>query len=236
MDSKRPARREFLKSGAALAGGFTLGGAAPAIGQTPPSPPMIKGDKDQIAYGDRSRFVNSVRIAHGGRPSPDAFGLVLSYGDAASGFGGGDHTILAPLRGDDPWFLHPGDRSPGASSHDPRDGGPSADLHHGGFEAPPFRDPPSFHRVCGESGVAQGQDGSGIARDDQLRRMDRRAPLCAAQGVRPERRGILVRRRRVGGSEGRVEHADRQGDGRLFRGLRHERRGPCGPSKGFRCD
>ena len=36
---------------------------------------MIKGDKDQIPYGDRSSFVTSVRIAHGGRPSPDAFGL-----------------------------------------------------------------------------------------------------------------------------------------------------------------
>ena len=77
MVSKRPARRDFLKSGAALAGGFTLGAAAPAIGQTPPSPPMLKGNKDQIAYGDRSRFVTSLRIAHGGRPSPDAFGLVF---------------------------------------------------------------------------------------------------------------------------------------------------------------
>src|SRR5204862_1773794 len=55
MGSKRTARREFLRSGAALAGGFTLGAAAPALGQTPSSPPMIKGDKDQIAYGDRSR-------------------------------------------------------------------------------------------------------------------------------------------------------------------------------------
>src|SRR5919198_355115 len=79
MGSKRPARREFLKSGAALAGGFTLGAAAPTIGQTPAAPPMIKGDKDMIAYGERSRFVTSVRIAHpvGGRPSPDAFGLVF---------------------------------------------------------------------------------------------------------------------------------------------------------------
>src|SRR5262249_58684286 len=77
MASKRGARREFLKSGAALAGGFTLGAVAPAIGQTHASPPMKKGDRDQIAYGDRSRFVTSVRIAHpvGGRPSPDAFGL-----------------------------------------------------------------------------------------------------------------------------------------------------------------
>src|SRR5262249_57283748 len=73
MGSKRPARREFLKSGAALAGGFTLGAAAPAIGQTPSSPPMIKGDKDQIAYGDRSRFVTSVRIPHRPTPPPPAF-------------------------------------------------------------------------------------------------------------------------------------------------------------------
>src|SRR5919109_1740843 len=76
MDSKRSRRREFLKGSAALVGGL-LGAAAPAIGQTPASTPMIKGDKDLIAYGIRSRFVNSVRIAHGGRPSPDDFGLVF---------------------------------------------------------------------------------------------------------------------------------------------------------------
>src|SRR3989442_9695462 len=77
MSSKRSGRREFLKRSAALAGGLTLGAAAPAMGQAPASPPMIKGDKDQIAYGDRSQFVTSVRIAHGGRPSPDDFGLVF---------------------------------------------------------------------------------------------------------------------------------------------------------------
>ena len=79
MGSKRTDRRGFLKEGAALAGGLTLGAVAPASGQTPASTPMIKGSKDLIAYGDRSRFVNSVRIGHpvGGRPSPDAFGLVF---------------------------------------------------------------------------------------------------------------------------------------------------------------
>ena len=77
MGSKRPGRREFLKGGATLAGGFTLGAAAPAFGQTSASPAMLKGDKELIAYGDRSRFVTSVRIPHGGRPSPDAFGLVF---------------------------------------------------------------------------------------------------------------------------------------------------------------
>ena len=82
MGSKRPARREFLTHGAALAGGVTLGSMVPAIGQdltSHPSPPMIKGDKDQIAYGSRSKYVTSVRISHpvGGRPSPDQFGLVF---------------------------------------------------------------------------------------------------------------------------------------------------------------
>jgi sulfane dehydrogenase subunit SoxC len=87
MGSKRPDRREFLKGGAALAGGLTLGAVTPAIGQTPASgeigqtPPaagaFIKGKKELIAYGERSRFVTSVRIPHGDRPSPDAFGLVF---------------------------------------------------------------------------------------------------------------------------------------------------------------
>ena len=63
MDSKRSRRREFLKGSAALVGGL-LGAAAPAIGQTPASPPMIKGDKDLIAYGIRSRFVDELPLEH----------------------------------------------------------------------------------------------------------------------------------------------------------------------------
>jgi sulfane dehydrogenase subunit SoxC len=79
MGSKRPDRRGFLKGGAALAGGYTLGAVAPAFGQTqtPASPPMIKEKTDQIAYGARSKHVTSVRIPHGGRPSPDNFGLTF---------------------------------------------------------------------------------------------------------------------------------------------------------------
>ena len=85
MGSKRLDRRELLKQGAALAGGLTLGAVAPASAQTPASggpaaasgPTMIRANKELIAYGDRSRFVTSVRIPHGGRPSPDAFGLVF---------------------------------------------------------------------------------------------------------------------------------------------------------------
>ena len=80
MGSKRPDRRELLKSGAALAGGLTLGAVAPVSGQTPTSTPFIKGSKELIAYGEHSRFVTSDRIPHGGRPSPDAFGLVFHVG------------------------------------------------------------------------------------------------------------------------------------------------------------
>jgi sulfane dehydrogenase subunit SoxC len=93
MGLKRTSRRELLKGGGALAGGLTLGAIAPALGQTPASDqaaahdhsmisdssPMIMGSKELIAYGERSHFVTSVRIAHpmDGRPSPDAFGKVF---------------------------------------------------------------------------------------------------------------------------------------------------------------
>ena len=78
MGSKRPDRRGFLKGGAALVGGLTLG-AEPALGQLPDPDTFIKGSDDLVAYGERSRFVTSARIAHppGSRPSPDNFGLVF---------------------------------------------------------------------------------------------------------------------------------------------------------------
>jgi sulfane dehydrogenase subunit SoxC len=87
MDSERPDRRAFLKKGAALAGGLTLGAAEPLIGQTPPTdaaqqvPPTQQvpdyESPELVAYGTRSRHVTSVRIPHGGRDSPDEFGLVF---------------------------------------------------------------------------------------------------------------------------------------------------------------
>ena len=81
MGSRRFNRRDLLKSGATFAGGLTLGAAAPVLGQeggTHAPPPMIKGDSDGlIAYGERSNYVKSVRIPHGGRPSPDTFGLTF---------------------------------------------------------------------------------------------------------------------------------------------------------------
>ena len=85
-DLERGDRREFLKRGAALAGGLSLGAAESAIGQAPAPEPenMIMGTTELGAYGKRSRFETSVRIPHGGRPSPDAFGL--------------DFHIAAPLQ------------------------------------------------------------------------------------------------------------------------------------------
>ena len=86
MGSKQPDRRVFLKRGAALAGGLTLGAVEPAIRRTPASGQSVEGQSQEvpdysseelIAYGKRSRFVTSVRIPHGSRPSPDEFGLVF---------------------------------------------------------------------------------------------------------------------------------------------------------------
>ena len=79
MDSKRTSRRELLKAGAALAGGITLGELAASQAQAhdhPKTPgsenasPMILGSKELVEYGQRSRYVTSVRIQH-----PPAAGL-----------------------------------------------------------------------------------------------------------------------------------------------------------------
>src|SRR5262250_2247859 len=88
MGSKRTSRRELLKGGATLAGGLTLGvpvhaqthdhASGPASGSEN-AYPMIPGNKEMIAYGERSHFVTSVRIPHpmGSMASPDEFGKVF---------------------------------------------------------------------------------------------------------------------------------------------------------------
>ncbi len=114
---------------------------------------------------------------------------------------------------------------PTAHADDPRPGRPSADVHRRRPETPPVGDAAAFHRVRRQSVVAPRQDGAGDARHDQQRRMDRRAVVDAAQGVRPERQRHVVRRRGRGRSQRRIEHAGRQGHGRLHDRLRHERRG-----------
>ena len=92
MAVDRPDRRVFLKRGAALAGGLTLGAVEPVIREATASGqevPMAKGQSQEIpdyssdeliAYGERARFVTSVREPVNGRPSPDEFGLVFHVG------------------------------------------------------------------------------------------------------------------------------------------------------------
>ena len=79
MDLKKPNRRRFLK-GSAAAAAITAGVAESAKGQAPASAPKWsdKGtNKEIIAYGERSRFVTSVRAPVAERESPDAFGLMF---------------------------------------------------------------------------------------------------------------------------------------------------------------
>ncbi len=89
MGSKQPDRRAFLKRGAALAGGLTLGGVESAVGPEPASGQSVEDQSvepddystpELIAYGKRSRHVTSVREPVNGRPSPDEFGLVFHIG------------------------------------------------------------------------------------------------------------------------------------------------------------
>jgi sulfane dehydrogenase subunit SoxC len=74
MDSKKSNRRGFLKKSAALAG-LAAGGGRLAKAQTPGTP--TKKIEELIAYGDRSRFVTSIRKPVADRHSPDEFGLTF---------------------------------------------------------------------------------------------------------------------------------------------------------------
>ena len=74
MGLKQSSRRKFLKGSAALAGLAAVGSTS---GQAQESGAYIKGNEEQIAYGQRSRFETAVRTSHGRRSSPDAFGLVM---------------------------------------------------------------------------------------------------------------------------------------------------------------
>ena len=94
MSAKQPDRRKFLKSGAALAGGLTMGAVEPAITEAPVDEQSVGEQSVQIppqefpnysspelvAYGLRSHHVESVREPVNGRPSPDEFGLLFHIG------------------------------------------------------------------------------------------------------------------------------------------------------------
>ena len=57
MDSKKASRRKFLKGGAAAA---AVGAIQSATGQT--QVPAKRSLKDEVAYGERSPYVTSVRV------------------------------------------------------------------------------------------------------------------------------------------------------------------------------
>ena len=74
MDSKKASRRKFLKGGAAAA---AVSAIQSATGQAEVPGAAKRSLKDEVAYGERSPYVNSVRIAVKARPSPDEFGLTF---------------------------------------------------------------------------------------------------------------------------------------------------------------
>src|SRR6185436_19212729 len=76
MQSKRRSRRGFLKSGAALAG-LTVGGVEPVFGQSSKAEAMSPKNKELIAYGERSKYIKSIRVPVYGRMSPDMYGLTF---------------------------------------------------------------------------------------------------------------------------------------------------------------
>ena len=75
MAAKKSSRRKFLKAGAAAAavGAIQSTGAPAALPQAQPQ----KSLKELVAYGERSRFVTSIRVPVVDRPSPDQFGLIF---------------------------------------------------------------------------------------------------------------------------------------------------------------
>jgi sulfane dehydrogenase subunit SoxC len=75
-DSNKPNRRGFLKGGAAVAG-LAAGVTQSAKGQSANDLRAKGTSKELIAYGERSRFVTSIRKPTAGRDSPDAFGLAF---------------------------------------------------------------------------------------------------------------------------------------------------------------
>ena len=74
-DSKKASRRKFLKGGAAGAAAAAVTAIQSVSGQAQNLPK--RSLKDEVAYGERSPYVKSVRISVAGRPSPDEFGMTF---------------------------------------------------------------------------------------------------------------------------------------------------------------
>ena len=138
MDSKKASRRKFLKSGAAAAAASAI---QSATGSGTDTCTVKRSLKDEVAYGERSHYVTSMRIAVTERPSPDEFGLTFHVLTPLQDSVG----IITPSSlhyvGDAPRRDCSGHRSQGVSPDDSRHGGPAADVHHGRVEALPVRNP-----------------------------------------------------------------------------------------------
>ena len=235
MESKKPSRRKFLKGGAEAAmAGLAVGAIGSASAQTiaPDAHPQ-KPLKDLVAYGERSRFVTSVRVPVAERESPDQFGLTFH--------------VLSPLQDSvgiiTPSSLHFVGTHRGAivPDIDPKE---HRLLIHGMVDRPleftmeELRRFPSVSRIhflecLGNRSQARIQDRSGNARIDQLQRMDRSAAVSVAQRSRRAKRGFLGSFGGIGGGQRSGEHSAGEGHGRLYRGLRPEWRGRCVLSKAF---
>src|SRR5580658_3836009 len=80
MQSKKPNRRGFLRK--ATLAGLAAGSGIPGVAQefTNTSKPKGYMSEEQIAYGERSRFVTSKRLSVMARHSPDEYGLMFHVG------------------------------------------------------------------------------------------------------------------------------------------------------------
>ncbi len=159
MSSKLSGRRKFLRDSAALVGlaagvvpvadaqmSHTAATAAPAK-EAPKENKECKDNKDLIAYGERSRYVKSIRIPVMERMSPDEFGMtfhVLSpLQDSVGMITATSLHYVATHRGSYVPDINPA----GTSADDSRHGGPAADFYGGRTKAPAFCDAHPFSRM-----------------------------------------------------------------------------------------
>ena len=76
MNAKERDRRRFLKGGSAALAGLAVGAVQPLSGQTPGSDGPEASPRDLVAYGGRSRFVETARQLLGGNEVIGPFGRV----------------------------------------------------------------------------------------------------------------------------------------------------------------
>ena len=83
MNPKEPARRRFLKNGAALAG-LAVGSMRPAVAQTSAPESAAKISTDVRAYGERSHFETAIRLGAPGLydPAPAGYHRPVRAADA----------------------------------------------------------------------------------------------------------------------------------------------------------